>query len=814
MKNKLLRRIMAVWLAGIMVFSCAACGKDAGGGDSENSGSNGGNHGSGENNGGGTGGVQNAGGKEDNGDYVYIPAFYDLPANTEAAFASYSNAAFVGDRLYYMYTAYQNGASSNEWCYIDTTSLGTEPVVLLHLTQYETWGEDSVVSVIKAAACEDGGTLLLLNTVPLIPADATDEEYARQQRETTYNIKKLAEDGTVLFDKDVTQYLQMASMDSMYGMIDPQMFADKEGGFYISDKESYIWVFDKEGNHTADIDLSRIQGYVAAVNILPDGRIGVLHQGSGMQLSVPDIKTGQVSETYANLPSNCYNSNLGTGPNGGVLLNGNGILYEYSMETKEYRELVRWVDCNISGDNVQQVAMLADGRLAVYSADWSTNTNSLALMEKVPASEMEAKEILTLGCMNASPNLQAAVVEFNKTNTEYEIEIKSYGESVDASAEDAYEDAYEDARALFYSDIMTGNAPDMFVAGDVDMNLFAVKGLITDLSPYLDGSTVVGREDLFESILNAYTVDGTLCAIPTNFGIQTLAGRAAEVGTKSGWTLAEMIAFAEAHPETPILPNATKVNVLAACMMFDFASWVNWESGECSFDTPEFKAVMEFANRYPEKADESLPLEQVQIMEHMALLHPFGLNTPQSWQLETAIFHEPITAIGYPSAGGNGVLAFGNDAVCISTTSQKKEAAWSFIETLLTEEAQENDKLWSIPVRISAFEKHLEEAMEPSYLYDDNGEVVMDEDGNPVQRSLSTYRWSDGFEVNVYAVTKEEADEILHVISQIDGIYEYDASIMDILLEEIAPYFAGQKSVDEAAGIIQSRVQLYINENR
>ncbi len=73
---------------------------------------------------------------------------------------------------------------------------------------------------------------------------------------------------------------------------------------------------------------------------------------------------------------------------------------------------------------------------------------------------------------------------------------------------------------------------------------------------------------------------------------------------------------------------------------------------------------------------------------------------------------------------------------------------------------------------------------------------------------------SDGFEVNVYAVTKEEADEILHVISQIDGIYEYDASIMDILLEEIAPYFAGQKSVDEAAGIIQSRVQLYINENR
>ena len=36
---------------------------------------------------------------------------------------------------------------------------------------------------------------------------------------------------------------------------------------------------------------------------------------------------------------------------------------------------------------------------------------------------------------------------------------------------------------------------------------------------------------------------------------------------------------------------------------------------------------------------------------------------------------------------------------------------------------------------------------------------------------------------------------------------------MNIITEETAPYFAGQKSVDEVADIIQSRVRIYINES-
>lgn len=66
----------------------------------------------------------------------------------------------------------------------------------------------------------------------------------------------------------------------------------------------------------------------------------------------------------------------------------------------------------------------------------------------------------------------------------------------------------------------------------------------------------------------------------------------------------------------------------------------------------------------------------------------------------------------------------------------------------------------------------------------------------------------------MYAVTQKEADSIRQVISRIDGRYEYNDALMEIITEEVAPYFAGQKSVDEAAEVMQNRVQFYMNESR
>ncbi len=48
----------------------------------------------------------------------------------------------------------------------------------------------------------------------------------------------------------------------------------------------------------------------------------------------------------------------------------------------------------------------------------------------------------------------------------------------------------------------------------------------------------------------------------------------------------------------------------------------------------------------------------------------------------------------------------------------------------------------------------------------------------------------------------------------IDSTYCNPDLIADIIMEEAKPFFLGQKSVDEVTDIIQSRVQIYVNESR
>ena len=67
---------------------------------------------------------------------------------------------------------------------------------------------------------------------------------------------------------------------------------------------------------------------------------------------------------------------------------------------------------------------------------------------------------------------------------------------------------------------------------------------------------------------------------------------------------------------------------------------------------------------------------------------------------------------------------------------------------------------------------------------------------------------------DVYALTQEDIDQILGVISNTHSVYDYDQEILDIITDEVAAYFAGDKDVQTTASMIQSRVNLYVQEQR
>ena len=61
-------------------------------------------------------------------------------------------------------------------------------------------------------------------------------------------------------------------------------------------------------------------------------------------------------------------------------------------------------------------------------------------------------------------------------------------------------------------------------------------------------------------------------------------------------------------------------------------------------------------------------------------------------------------------------------------------------------------------------------------------------------------------------VSAEQADKIDALITSVNTVFRDRKDIMAIIEEEAGAYFSGQKTARTVADIIQSRVQIYVNE--
>ena len=61
-------------------------------------------------------------------------------------------------------------------------------------------------------------------------------------------------------------------------------------------------------------------------------------------------------------------------------------------------------------------------------------------------------------------------------------------------------------------------------------------------------------------------------------------------------------------------------------------------------------------------------------------------------------------------------------------------------------------------------------------------------------------------------MTQEQYDTVKDLIEHTNRIMRYDQSLMEIISDEAGAFFAGEKTAEETAQLIQNRVQLYLAE--
>lgn len=772
-KNDIFKKLISLAMVTALVFSLAACGgKDAGNEESGSGGSSVGN----------------------SPEFVYVPEFLTIGDSGEV---SLYDTYMVGEDLYYTSYNYdaETGVSSTsliKWSLTEGTS-EEMPLALPDNANMNSWTVGA-----------DGCVYALLN------AWSVDEngEYESSDMELT----KFDVQGSQVLTQNVQELLTNEE-----GWISGrEIEVDAQGRVYILGDEE-VWLFDEELKPVGTVDASSnaMTGRISSWGRGADGKIYVVQiiygeSESKCTLSEIDFESKRLGEGHEGFPIS-YNGGVVQDAEGNFWTYSDTTMYKYDPETQEKENVFTWLESNINGDSVRDFSILPDGRIMLVYMDWQSDDSGVALLTKTDASEVVQKQQIVIATMYMSQELQAAAVNFNKTNDTYQIVIRTYVDQDSWS-----ENAYADARVRLNNDITSGNCPDIIDLSSVNASQLAAKGVFEDLSPYLDKSTVLDRENMFDSVLNAYTYDGVLVSVPDSFELQTIIGSTAQVGDQMGWTLEEMVAFADAHPGQDLFDDMSKETMMYYLLGYNMDSFVDWNEGTCNFDSQEFKSLLEFVSRYPDRDAiewyEDKPSTPTRIQNDEVLLINTHIYELDDIQLYVEMFKGDVTPIGFPNGDGNsGCILMASGCYAITTKSEMKDGAWEFIEQYLT---RENPWMrFGFPNSRSELDKMAEEMLRVEYVLDENGEPMLDENGEPmIQGGSHGYGWGD-FYYDFRKPTKEEVDMVLELIEVAVPASSNNEQLMEIINEEAAPFFHGQKSADEAAKIIQSRMQIYVSEN-
>ena len=804
--------------------------------------------------------------------YAYEASYIDL--QMDDSISSVNTLCAAGDRLYL--SAYVDGeevtytdpTSGESWSYNQTEdalfTIDAQTGACTKLPNFTVpgvpeAGDESVDGSANLSSMlgADDGTLWLQVDIYATKYDLPEDFNPETMNKWDYPstdmssslLLHLDTDGSTLMSLDASTLdaeTDDASQDSSYGPTLNSFTIDGAGNLYLSDG-NHVHVLDKDGNALFQLDASE---YGGSMTRLSGTQVGVIwynynysdtdagSSDENGEFFIPvDLETKAWGEKIK-LPMQAWQFYPGDDAYD-CYYNYNGNIYGYSFETGAQDKLVDWIACDVNSNDLYSYCFLPGGRVAAISVDWSADPISaqLVVLTRVDASTVQEKTVLTLACMYLDYDLRSAIVEYNKSNDKYRINVVDYSEyNTDTD--------YSAGITKLTTEILGGSVPDLFLCSSLPIGKYAAKGLIADLYTFMDKDDTMTRSYFVPQVLSALEKDGKLYELPVSFGVQTAYVLSSIADQYDTWNVAAVQdAIKQLQDGATIFSNGwTKSDVLNNCLARNLTAFVDWTTGKCTFDSDAFKALLAFADSFPDSVDndgviaysstasasdlavadameyDSWEDDATRVERGKQLMATISLYSFDDYIYNVYALRDKISFVGYPTEDGKaGNTFFTNGEMAISAVSKHQDAAWDFIRYVV-EKRNSDQYLYNFPISQAAFDEKMTEAMTEEYQLDGDGnQVDWDDDGEPDKASKGGYQTVENGETvwkDVYALTQEDVDQILGIISATTSVYEYDTEILNIITDEVAAYFAGDKDVDATASMIQSRVNLYVQEQR
>ena len=593
----------------------------------------------------------------------------------------------------------------------------------------------------------------------------------------TYALVSLGADYSNPVEKDITQYLNDNNPLSV-------LIGD-DGIIYILISES-ILLFDAETGYLKEIKIDQTENTNNASSFFDASSKKLVLGGNGKVYLLSDDRATVSTIDAAAETVTVYQEHPGYRISNGnedylfTLVNEEG-LYGVAHNSMKTETIAIWSECSIAIDNASLVWPLSAGDFLLADRE------GFYRLIPVKPSEIKFKTQLTMASVASYTSLTQMVSDFNLHNDEYTIRM------VDYSGGDTRN--IQDAVTALNMDIIAGNYPDLIDLTGLTESYYSEKGLLADLYAFMDKDPDISRDDFV--LLDKLEEDGSLYYAGNSFYIETAAGLWSRFGDNIGWSLDEFLELQNQY-NGEIIYNLTKEIFLRRLVYRYAAEAIDWKEGTCDFESEAFLKILTATGNLRENPEPENNWEldftpgAKRVREGTLITSSVFVTNVKALAEEEAAAEEKLSFVGAPTPDGSSGTTLGVSNLAGMCTGGNTDGAWEFIKYMLTADM---DEMFGISPRKEILERQLNKAMG----------LMPAEQENENQPETSNTN-------SKLIMTREDADRFYDLLES--SVYYGTASdeIVNIVLEEAAAFLTGDKSAEETARIIQSRISILVAE--
>lgn len=500
------------------------------------------------------------------------------------------------------------------------------------------------------------------------------------------------------------------------------------------------------------------------------------------ELVLWDGASGQVSYKLTDQINPYGDFCLAYSPFGELLLANTERVWRYEEEHQELRELFSFMDMEYPIDTLYGCSFREDGT-PLFFVEYEGEKHLLAAEVRDPA-EVSEKQEITLALSMDCYDVRQIAVGFNRQSEEYHLTVIAPDEGEDR----------EDYCRRIQLEIAAGGGPDLLGNGLLNEREAAAGGylepldwIVEDMSPFLESAFLTGQ------------IDGVLYGIPytTHPAFLTVSRQITEADS---WTLEEMMEAVRNSPAEILEYGRSGVGIVMYYGLYDEENkaFIDWEEGESHLTENPFLELMAFAREYADNGQYTDSELMNRLRDGTIAGVDLYIMEPNDMNKMKACFNGEEVLIGYPRVSGNGIYMIARN-LYMNCNSVNKEGAAEFLRYMLTEEGQK---------------RQVTDVRSPymSVRRDLNAEFIENFQKNvqdpPAQYQTGGYFWEET------ALDEEQISQYWWLLDNArSGSFRAD-ELWSMVEEELEPYFSGDRSAEEAAAVLDSRVQLYLDERK